>query len=343
MKEIEIQGEFFEPLSPKSQEARMIMQGERIAIWRGKELLIDGLEIRSIQQGESIFFRCGRQFRAKTPLPATFLTARQTKAWNFIAWLEEFSLAKTLALSLTLLALIFAYRFVFMAFGETMAQVFPDAWERQIGRNAYRGMALLYFSESDIPMERQEDIQRRVADMTRKASLTENPEILFHAAPGIGPNAMAFPGGPIVVTDELVTLLDVDEELLGVIAHELAHLEYHHSLEQIIDIVGVSVLAALLFGADDTIIEEISTIAINVWAFKNSRDFEREADSKGAWILEKAEISKTHFLSALGKLVQHACREKSAQTREQCIAGTKSGWLSSHPPTAIRIESLSER
>nr|VFJ93980.1 MAG: Zn-dependent protease with chaperone function [Candidatus Kentron sp. H]VFJ94744.1 MAG: Zn-dependent protease with chaperone function [Candidatus Kentron sp. H]VFK01348.1 MAG: Zn-dependent protease with chaperone function [Candidatus Kentron sp. H] len=343
MNEIEIQGDFFEPLSPKSQEARMVVQGDRIAIWRGEKRLADGLEIRSIHQEESIFFRCGRQFRAKTPLPATFLTARRTKMQNFIAWLEEFSLARALALSLILLALIFAYRFVFMAFGETMAQVFPDAWERQIGRNAYRGMALLYFSESHVSAERQKNIQRRAADMARKASLVRNPEILFHAAPRIGPNAMAFPGGPIVVTDELVALLDADEELLGIIAHELAHVEYRHSLEQIIDIVGVSVLAALLFGADDTIMEEISAVAINVWAFKNSRDFEREADSKGVGILEKAEISKTHFLSALGKLVRHACRDKSAKAREQCITGTKSGWLSSHPPTAIRIESLSGR
>ena len=53
-----------------------------------------------------------------------------------------------------------------------------------------------------------------------------------------GANAFAFPGGPIVVTDDLVKLLDNDYLTLAVIAHELAHIDQRHSLHQIMEIIG---------------------------------------------------------------------------------------------------------
>jgi Zn-dependent protease with chaperone function len=43
-----------------------------------------------------------------------------------------------------------------------------------------------------------------------------------------GPNAFALPSGDIVLTDEMVRLLDDEDAVMGVLAHELGHLHQHH-------------------------------------------------------------------------------------------------------------------
>jgi predicted Zn-dependent protease len=45
------------------------------------------------------------------------------------------------------------------------------------------------------------------------------------------PNAMAFPGGAIAVTTGLLRTLDAEDELAGVLAHEVAHVELSHGLD----------------------------------------------------------------------------------------------------------------
>ncbi|MDR0565092.1 MAG: M48 family metallopeptidase, partial [Azoarcus sp.] len=68
-----------------------------------------------------------------------------------------------------------------------------------------------------------------------------NITLIFRAAPGIGPNAFAFPGGQVLLLDELVSLNENDEETLAVLAHELGHLAKRHGIRQLIQ---TSVVAA---------------------------------------------------------------------------------------------------
>ena len=94
----------------------------------------------------------------------------------------------------------------------------------------------------------------------------------------IGANALAFPGGPIVLTDDLIKLLENDNLILGVIAHEFVHIQKQHSLKQIIEIIGIAALSSIILGSNETLIEEASFVGINLWASKKSREFEKEAD-----------------------------------------------------------------
>src|SRR5438094_7952747 len=51
----------------------------------------------------------------------------------------------------------------------------------------------------------------------------------------IGANAFALPSGIIVVTDDLVRLSRSDDEVLGVLAHELGHVKHRHTMRRLLE------------------------------------------------------------------------------------------------------------
>ena len=133
---------------------------------------------------------------------------------------------------------------------------------------------------------------------TLEKSLIKNPEIKFNKSNILGPNALALPGGPIIITDDLVELLKDDDLILSVIAHELAHIKERHSLQQIVEIAGLSSIAWMIFGLDESILEEIVFIGINIWGLKKSRDLEKDADLMALKLLEKIAVkAKTKAMS----------------------------------------------
>ena len=91
--------------------------------------------------------------------------------------------------------------------------------------------------------------------------------------------------------------------VLGVIAHEIAHIQERHSLHQIVEIVGLSSLAWLIFGLDEGILEEVALVGINLWSLKKSRDFEKDSDLLALEFLENAGLKKDSFMIGGQKII----------------------------------------
>mgnify|MGYP001982992583 CR=1 FL=1 len=155
-------------------------------------------------------------------------------------------------------------------------------------------------------------------------------------------NAFASPGGYIYVTRGLIAMCNNEAELAFVIAHEIAHIQERHSLHQIVEIVGLSSLAWLIFGLDEGILEEVALVGINLWSMKKSRDFEKDSDLLALEFLENAGLKKESFILAIEKLTEHFC-PKSKLDKSDCLTGVKSGWLATHPTGAERLKYLREK
>jgi len=107
-------------------------------------------------------------------------------------------------------------------------------------------------------------------------------------SPIIGPNAFALPSGTIVMTDQLVTLADDDRALVGVFAHELAHVEQRHGLRSLFQDAGVFLLISLLVGDVTSVTSMAATMPTLLIESGYSREFEKEADMfAGHYMVEK--------------------------------------------------------
>ena len=94
-------------------------------------------------------------------------------------------------------------------------------------------------------------------------------------------NAMTLPGGYILVNSGLIRFSDSPEEVAGVIAHELGHVEKRHVLSRMVGEFGLQILFSVLTGGDAVILGELSRSLLSNFF---SREQEEEADAF-AWDL----------------------------------------------------------
>ncbi len=339
---MKLPGHVFRALSSKKERGEIEFFEGKASVTIDKTRLYEDVEIESIQGKKDIYLDNGSLFTLETKLSSEqekLLCGRTSRG---ISWSEDFSFSKALILSLILISTLVVFRYALTSITPLAVSVFPRDWEAAIGKNTYQTLRQTTFAETALSSPRVTRLRDKAKEMASANGL-ESPEILFHRSDLIGANALAFPGGPIVVTDDLVSLLQSDDLVLAIIAHEIAHVEERHALHQIIEVIGVIVIASALFGANETLIEEASITGINLWASKKSRDFEKEADLIALNYLEKANLDKDSFRMAIRKLTDYSCSSTIFQSKQDCLEGTDSGWLSSHPAGAERLRYLSDQ
>lgn len=140
-------------------------------------------------------------------------------------------------------------------------------------------------------------------------------------------NAYALPGGIIVVNSGMIEKAGSAEELAGVLAHEVQHIEFRHTLQQMIHTAGWAAVLAVALGD----VSAITAIVIHqLGNLRNSRKLEAQADVEGMKALARAGIPPQGMASLFRKL----------QAEQERRGGEGIALLSSHPATAERIAEL---
>lgn len=148
----------------------------------------------------------------------------------------------------------------------------------------------------------------------------------------IGANALAIPNGTIILTDELLALAKNDAQIVGVLAHEQAHIDDKHSLEQVLRGFGMSLIYVALTGDTSDVLSTLPGLLITS---QYSREFENKADASAVVQLQREQISPQHLADFLKQLA-HANEEDLDKP-----AGAFD-WLGSHPRTAERIATIEQ-
>ncbi len=137
-------------------------------------------------------------------------------------------------------------------------------------------------------------------------------------------NAFAAPGGVIVLQAGLLRAATDPEQVAGVIAHEIAHVELRHSLRSWVKAAGVRGLALMLVGDWGVLVDAGTKLA----QLKFSREAEYAADLHALQRLREAQIDPNGLPRFLAILLKS---ESAARGPE---------WLATHPVTAQRISAL---
>jgi len=108
-------------------------------------------------------------------------------------------------------------------------------------------------------------------------------------------NAFALPGGPMFLHRGMLQAARTDDEVAGVMAHELSHVILRHGTLQAakaqkfqIGAIAGQVLGAIVGGQKGAIIAQGSQIGLGTYFLKYSREYEREADVLGAQLMARA-------------------------------------------------------
>jgi Zn-dependent protease with chaperone function len=140
-------------------------------------------------------------------------------------------------------------------------------------------------------------------------------------------NAYALPGGIIVVNAGMIEKAANAEELAGVLAHEVQHVEQRHTLQQMIHTAGWAAVLAVVLGD----VSAITAIVVHqLGNLRNSRKLESQADAEGLKALARAGIPPEGMASLFRKL----------QAEQERRGGDGVALLSSHPATEERIAEL---
>lgn len=142
-------------------------------------------------------------------------------------------------------------------------------------------------------------------------------------------NAFATPGGHIYVFSGLIKYLDNEDQLAGVLGHEIAHADKRHTTKQLQTQYGIALLLSVAIGNNPGTLAQIAT---GLATLKFGRDAEREADE--------------YSVIYLGGTNFYACNG-AAGFFQKMLAENQSGgspeFLSTHPDPGNRVEAINAK
>ena len=205
------------------------------------------------------------------------------------------------------------------------AQHIPLEAESALGRETLSGMERHVLKRSKLSAARQAALRAKLDAMAHVANETTPYRLEFRASPIIGPNAFALPSGIIVLTDELVKYAINDQEVLGVLAHELGHVRHRHTMRQLLESSATALIIAGVTGDVASATSLAAAAPTILLQTKYSRDYEREADIYAIDMMGKAGYNPGHLAAILARISAKQPHQRGVPT-----------FLSSHPPTEER-------
>jgi predicted Zn-dependent protease len=156
-------------------------------------------------------------------------------------------------------------------------------------------------------------------------------------------NAFAIPGGYIYTTRQLVSLMNNEAELAGVLGHEVGHVAAQHSRKrqstatknQVIGVLG-AVLSSVLLGNSQfgQLLQQGFLQGSQILTLKFSRGQEDEADRLGIEYLRRAGYDPRAMSTVLASLAN----QNALSARLMGISSERvPEWASTHPDPAKRV------
>lgn len=198
--------------------------------------------------------------------------------------------------------------------------------------------------EAEMDFYKHDSLERLIQGIGKKLvnALEKKPtqfEFTFHLVDMEEPNAFALPGGHIYVTRGILPLIQNEDELAGIIGHEIMHVIQRHSIKQfnreivpaVLKVPG-NIINAITFSRLGNIINVPIDIIASPFIAKYSRKHEKEADDLGIALAARAGYNPIKLADVLERL--------SKEIEVFTGKAEKRNFLSDHPYTPFRSEDI---
>lgn len=329
---ISIEGHYFDGRQPIGVPARMDFENQDATLAAGpiSDRCAKGQLKVSPRIGSAdrfITFPDGAQFSCTDH---SFLDSlpQESPSEGPVAWLEErwgVALACVVVIVCSLLA---GYFFGLPFAAERIAARIPMETEQSLGRQALNWLdENRWFMPTRLDRDRRKTIIDGFDRLRSNLPLRGYYHLEFRSSATFGPNALALPGGIIVITDEMVKASETTEEVLAVLAHEIGHVELRHAMRSVLQNSVVAVSAAAVTSDAASLSVAIAGLPTLLAQRKYSRKFETAADDYAFRLLKQKGYSPAAFASIMERLSKKDEKEMGPFA-----------YVSTHPLTAERVQ-----
>jgi len=141
-------------------------------------------------------------------------------------------------------------------------------------------------------------------------------------------NAFCTPGGYIFVYTGLIKYLDTEDQLAGVMGHEIAHADRQHSARQMEKQFGVALLVEIALGKSKS--EDLKQVVNGLIGLRFSRDHEYEADAYSVNYLSATQYRCNGAADFFVKISQSGGQQPPE-------------FMSTHPNPGNRVEAINNK
>ncbi|MGQ0533457.1 MAG: M48 family metallopeptidase [Caulobacteraceae bacterium] len=208
---------------------------------------------------------------------------------------------------------------------DPMARAMPEKYRTQIADISW-SQVNAFTAHCDDADDATQILNALAYRIMERSNVANRDDIWITIADADFPNAFALPDNSIIVTDELIGMAEHPDELTGVIAHEIAHVEHNHIMKNVVRQIGAGVFFDVVFGGAGAG-QAIAIASVNLAGLRYSRGDESDADFRGMDYLDAAGIST----AGVGRMFDRF----EAYSEEQG-AGDIPTMLSSHPASRER-------
>ena len=172
--------------------------------------------------------------------------------------------------------------------------------EVQMGKSMDKAIKKQFKPAQDpLVQDRVERIGKKIADVCDRKDITYH----FAVIEDKEVNAFSIPGGYVYVNTGLMDKISNDDELAGVLGHEVGHIVARHSIKRLQGQMGYAALRLLAAQAPgSSAVGETADVAFTMLLLGYSREDEFLADSLGAKYLKLAGYNPASMISFLEKL-----------------------------------------
>jgi Zn-dependent protease with chaperone function len=223
---------------------------------------------------------------------------------NAIFKMESSRKAVLLSLVLVPLFLYSFFKYIIPGFAVHFAEYVPNSAVSLASKHTLYLLDKTILARSALPTEQQANFQEQWTDTLTLLNLNNSAyPLLFRQSDELGANAFALPDGTVVVTDDLVGVIDNNWRLLqAILLHELGHVEKKHSMRLISETLATSLAVNYFFGDVGGAIEVFAGLSNTVVQNQFSQKLEWEADNFALHLMSQHGLDTESFATAMEKL-----------------------------------------
>ncbi|MBN2765806.1 MAG: M48 family metallopeptidase [Paludibacteraceae bacterium] len=205
------------------------------------------------------------------------------------------SVAFYISATVALLAMaVLGYIYLVPYVAEKSVSLIPESFDHYISQDILTD----YIYKNDMDEERSKTLNSFAAAI----DFQNSKKLTFSVVNSSQLNAFALPDGNIVVFSGLLNRMESYDELAGLLAHEVVHVNERHGLKMLMRNLAGYLFVSLIFSDVNGIMAVITENAHNLQSLSYSRRFEREADEKAAQILIQNNIDPKGLLQLFERL-----------------------------------------